>query len=204
MKGKPLEHWKFRKRGNWPLMTHRLYDTLVALHDAKAAGQPFIELDIHGNTAKALSERDWAFKSDGLDGTRWTITGRGEKALKVYSPVVKRGDGLCPRCGLRPVKEYSTGSRDNYCEECLETMPQSRRKAQRKLRRKGEKKRFQAQRQKLLADGGIPKCIRRDCDQSARVVDGVVQELCVRHRQEYMNHYNDRRRPNSRAAKART
>jgi hypothetical protein len=108
------------KRGDLPLITSNMLEILKRLRDAKDAGYPFIPLVMHGRTRNALFVvRDWIFESKGLDGIRYGITGRGLRALKVYEKAVRRSDGICPACGIRPKHVSRSGRRDGYCEECL-------------------------------------------------------------------------------------
>jgi len=133
MRGMPLVHWKQRKRRDLPLITPRMFAVLVALKAAKDADYPFIHLDgVDGRTIRALCDssnehsRGWAFESQGLDGVRYTITGAGERALKVYAPRLKRGDGICPRCGERPRRIRKRGAKAGtpaaYCVACESRM----------------------------------------------------------------------------------
>lgn len=110
-----------RRRNGLPTITARMQTILQRLRAAKDDGHPFIYLnDVHQRTLKALLERDWIFGSAAskLDRTRYTITGRGEKALAVYErPSPRRLDGICPMCGIHPKKRY--GERlYGYCGEC--------------------------------------------------------------------------------------
>lgn len=93
---------------------------LRQLREAKWNGSPFIEISsIHHRTLRSLIEHDWVFESPGQDGVRYTITGRGEDALKVYeAPVKRRYDGICPNCGKRPKHINKNGKQIGYCKEC--------------------------------------------------------------------------------------
>lgn len=111
--------WTMRHRDGLPSCTYRMLAVLQTLRAAKQADCPFVLLPgIHKRTLNALTERDWIFESDAPDGTRYTITGRGLKALKVYSePNRYRTDGLCKDCG-RPRKQAKSGYTYIYCDEC--------------------------------------------------------------------------------------
>lgn len=111
---------KAYKRGNLPLMTIPMLEVMRRLRDAKAADWPFIYLDdVHSRTLRSLFTRDWIFSSPGHDGVRYTITRRGEDALRVYEkPPIRHNDGLCPDCRTRPKKKTKTGNSYGYCDEC--------------------------------------------------------------------------------------
>lgn len=99
--------------------------TVLAQLDAAQdgdVGHYFIALDVPGTvdrrTISAMIRRDWIIASRGLDGVRYKITGRGAKALKVYSRRLRRLDGICPECGERPKRVRASGVLDSYCLEC--------------------------------------------------------------------------------------
>lgn len=103
-------------------MTPRMMDALIVLRDAKADGYPFIHLpDVDFRTLRALESEDraWVFGSDGLDGTRYTITRLGERALKAYQRPPKRYDNICPECNLRSKHVTKGGRKAGYCAVCL-------------------------------------------------------------------------------------
>lgn len=115
-----LTNWTIRVRRGLPLITPMMLTVLQQLRDAKNADMPFIALqDAHGNTLRALIQRDWIFASPGLDGMRYKLTGRGEKALKVYEQPLKRHDGICPDCGKNPKHITRGGHAEGYCLDCL-------------------------------------------------------------------------------------
>ena len=95
--------------------------TLRAAHESDV-GYLFAALDVpktvDRRTIRALMERDWIVRSEGLDGTRYKITGRGVKALMTYETPNNRRDGICPRCCERPRHTTRNGRRDAYCLEC--------------------------------------------------------------------------------------
>ena len=95
------DDWKVRSRRGLPSMTQHMMAVLKTLRDAKQADWPFIALPgVCKPTLKALIARDWIFESPGLDGLRYTITERGEKAIKVYEPAVEARGRHLP--DLRP------------------------------------------------------------------------------------------------------
>jgi hypothetical protein len=53
-----------------------------------------------------------------LDGVRYTITGRGMKALEVYERPTRHFDNVCPTCERRPRGVFATGKQMPYCVEC--------------------------------------------------------------------------------------
>lgn len=112
--------WKARTRAGLPQMTKRMYDILVMLRDAKKAGYPFVALpNVHKRTLNALTlERDWMVVSRGIDGDKYTITTRGEKALAVYEKPTRRFDKICPTCNVRPKHVNEDGYEYGYCLEC--------------------------------------------------------------------------------------
>lgn len=112
--------WKARRRANLPQMTKRMYDILVLLRDSKQAGFPFVALpNIHKRTLNALTiERDWMKESPGLDGVKYIITLRGERALTVYEKPTRRFDKICPTCNVRPKHVNEQGYEYGYCLEC--------------------------------------------------------------------------------------
>lgn len=111
--------WKARRRAGLPLMTKLMYDILYTLAHEKQFGVLFIDLShVHGRTIQAMTlERDWIV-AEAPDSPRYTITARGEKALKVYSAPARRFDGLCPRCGVEPRYVNDDGLQYAYCYEC--------------------------------------------------------------------------------------
>lgn len=120
-RGVPLIQWKARSRRGLPSITRRMFDVLVRLKQARDDDFPFIALeDVDPRTLRALcgEPRGWVFESPGLDGLRYTITGAGEKALKVYTPAERRGDGICPDCGIRPKHVSKGGRKYGYCQVC--------------------------------------------------------------------------------------
>lgn len=113
--------WKSRKLAGYPLMTNRMLVILEYLRDCKAQGWPAVALEgINPRTLNVMARHDWIFASSGLDGVRYSITARGLTALEVYSAPAKerRYDGLCPRCGERPVHIWPSGRSDSYCLPC--------------------------------------------------------------------------------------
>lgn len=236
-RGVPRTDWKQRVRRGLPMMTPRMMAVLQTLRDAKKADWPFIPLPgVHKRTLRSLIARDWIFESPGLDGVRYTITERGARALKVYEPVVKRGDGLCPQCGERPRHVFRTGRNCGYCLPCHREnerreralglskgrvdRPCSRCKKRPRhrnpggsystyctrcnatLKRQGRRKRRKALLRAIQNGASVPPC--QQCKLRPRAVrPGSVDDLCAECRRAYMSTYNDQRRVDSKAAKAR-
>lgn len=114
---KPPNYWQRRRAGLE--MTSTQFDILACLRDAKAQDMPFVHLmGIHKRTLSSLIAQDWIFASPGSDGTRYKITLRGEHALKIFTPVLRRNDGICPTCGIRPKHVFPNGKTYGYCIEC--------------------------------------------------------------------------------------
>lgn len=112
--------WTNRSRRGLPMITPPMLAVLQQLRDARDADMPFIDLPgVHGNTLRSLINRDWIFASPGLDGVRYKLTSRGEKALKVYEPLERRYDGICPDCGKNPKHVTRGGHHEGYCLDCL-------------------------------------------------------------------------------------
>lgn len=109
------------KRNGLPSCTRTMWEVMHHLLATKQAGYFFVPLhDVHHRTIHALVERDWIVSTK--DGQRHQITGRGEKAYRVYSNSnhdTRRFDGLCPDCGERPKIETPSGRDYGYCEQCL-------------------------------------------------------------------------------------
>lgn len=139
--------WKQRRRAGLPVMSRHMMLVLQDMRAAKASGFPFVDLSgVHKRTINALVRFDWIFESPGLDGVRYKITLRGEKALKVYERPTYRYDGLCPRCGLRPKKNWSSGKTCGYCDECL---------------RKRDKRQYALKGHQFRPDSVCPMCKER-------------------------------------------
>lgn len=103
-------------------------------------------------------------------------------------PKAKEGS-LCPRCQKRPRHVHPGGKQITYCEHCNRV-----RKRQNKRKNK-QRKLEQARRGELI-------CIR--CKSKPRhYTEHSVYDYCVDCWRDYMREYNDRRRPDSRAAKGR-
>lgn len=118
-------HLKLRntkKRDGLEPMSGQMKRILQYLRDAKERGEPFVALSYplaQRKTLHTLMERDWVFRSTGLDGSlTYKITSRGEKALDVYEPIRNRKDGICPHCNERPRPVWPSGKLGNYCAEC--------------------------------------------------------------------------------------
>jgi hypothetical protein len=115
--------WVKRQRGGIPSITSTMMGVLRHLRQAKRDEYAYQTLsDVHGRTINALLERDWIAESPGYDGTRYYLTGRGEKALKVYERPTRHFDGLCSQCEERPRGHWSNGNLKPYCDECQRTL----------------------------------------------------------------------------------
>lgn len=130
---KPATYWARERRGI--AMSSRMFDALQILRAAKESEFPFIDLPgVYKSTIRALVERDWIFPSPGLDGIRYKITARGEKAMRIFEePLRSNPNKICPDCGIRPKHVSSTGRLAAYCLECDRVL--SRRKWQHKTPR---------------------------------------------------------------------
>lgn len=98
-------------------------------------------------------------------------------------------DGLCPRCKVRTRHVTRNGTIRAYCNVCKKEMAKEERK--RKM-------------QRLLARitaGEHIKCLK--CDQPRYHTQNTVYDYCYEHYWQYMNEYNDRRRPDGAAARKR-
>lgn len=108
------------RRSGLPAMSRKMMHILQYLRQAKHENFPFADLpaEVHGRTINTLVERDWILASKGLDGVRYSITGRGLKALKVYEAPTRRFDGICCRCNERPRYQAKNGKLQPYCLPC--------------------------------------------------------------------------------------
>jgi hypothetical protein len=102
-------------------LTANQLKTLRVMADAKRNDDAWVTL---GSTAKktisSMVKRDLIFKSQGIDGSvKYTITGRGEKALAAAAAKKKkRRDGLCLVCGQAPATRKKNGTSTGYCQRC--------------------------------------------------------------------------------------
>ncbi len=97
---------------------------------------------------------------------------------------------ICPRCGERPRHQLKSGRYQTYCAECIH----EGRKEERRRRRERELERIQ--------NGEVLLC--RRCKNAPRRLAGkYLSDYCDDCYRAYMAEYNDKRRPNSRAAKER-
>lgn len=102
-------------------MTVHMLALLQDMRKAKRSGFNFVSLvGVHKSTINAAIEHDWIFESEGPDGLKYTITGRGEEDLTLYESPKKEYhfDSICPTCRQRPIEVYSTGRRAGYCHQC--------------------------------------------------------------------------------------
>lgn len=233
-------HSRQRQIQRQPSMGETSMNILIYLYNTKRDGHPFAGLDgANKNSITYLTRLDLIFTSDGLDGLRYKITGRGERVMRAYLKPPKRSDGICPDCCRNPKKVYSTGRRAGYCTDCL------RRTASRqcelgidgrrtrlpgrvcstcrkepchqfpggtystycrcclKERRRKERRQRRATLLTRVRQGEFVKCQKRGCDHPVYVAGNTVFEVCKDHHRQYMLEYNDRRRPDSQAARAR-
>lgn len=108
-----------RQRDPWPVMTSNMMAVLDYLRQAKQKEWPFVLVeDVDRRTLQALVDRDWVFESVAADGSRYSITERGERAYKAYEKPLRRNDGICPTCGIRPKHVTKSGIKIGYCLEC--------------------------------------------------------------------------------------
>ena len=112
---------EYRRQGH-PPMTEKMLTVLRRLKNAKVNEIPFTNLDdVHHRTLWALQNFDLIVQSNDrlLGTTEYTITGRGLKTLATCEKVVKRGDGICCRCGINPrTSYYPSGDLYPYCDDC--------------------------------------------------------------------------------------
>lgn len=110
-------NWQRRRLGYAP-MSANLMKVLNFLAGSKAAGWPFVALDVHKRTINALFAYDLIDASHDADGTRYRITERGERTRQAYAEPTRRSDGICPVCGIRPRHISASGKKYGYCIEC--------------------------------------------------------------------------------------
>ena len=109
------------KRTGFPLISEKMIAILQQLSDAKKTDYPQVALiDVRPRTIQAMERNDWIIETKWVDGMRYVITKRGEKALKAYQQPRHRTDGICSRCNVRPRGFYKTGTKRPYCVECLQ------------------------------------------------------------------------------------
>lgn len=106
-------------------ISRAMADVLTRLNEAKKRGDVFVALELTPDgkrSMRALVKRDWVFESAGLDGVRYTITGRGQRVIHKICQVKRyRRDGLCPRCGDNERKRDSS-----YCAPCCNELYRQR------------------------------------------------------------------------------
>jgi NMD protein affecting ribosome stability and mRNA decay len=90
---------------------------LTILYEAHERGDVFVTLFLDTDQKRCMRwmvKQDWVFESPGLDGVRYTITGRGQRIVEQIRQVKRyRRDNLCPRCGQDERKRESA-----YCNVC--------------------------------------------------------------------------------------
>lgn len=109
-----LVGWPHRTISDMPTCTALQLLVLQDLKTAQDGGYAGVDLKVNSRCIKTLLNRCWIAAIQRPQGTLYSLTARGERALRVYSlPVAKhRTDGLCPACGERPKDD--TG----YCHPC--------------------------------------------------------------------------------------
>lgn len=104
-------------------------------------------------------------------------------------PRASADHSICPRCNKRPRHVNPGGKQTTYCLHCKRVMA-------RQNKRKNRKRKIERARR-----GELFCCICKV--QPVHYTDNSVYDYCREHLREYMNAYNDRRRPNSRPARQR-
>jgi hypothetical protein len=131
--------WAMRRFKGHPMITAIMMLVLRHLKAAQDQDWEWIELPdyVHPATTKALLDRDWIVEASANGHTRYGLTKRGERYLRLYEcPREKRhSDGLCPTCRERPRHVYASGLVAGYCYQCEKTY----RKALRKMGRPQKK-----------------------------------------------------------------
>jgi hypothetical protein len=118
-----------RNRKDWGNCTAVMALAMIRLRESAEAGYPFRALDeFNRRIPRSLVGRDWAVQSNGIDGSlKYKLTGRGEKALEVFSELRRRGDRMCPACGEREKHVYGSGKSAGYCLPCVKRIDKERR-----------------------------------------------------------------------------
>jgi hypothetical protein len=99
------------KRRGLPTITGAMLEVLIQLRIAHDLDEPYIDLDgVDQRTVQALLVRMWIGKR-GVKYVDYMITDAGLSALKIYEPQLKRKDGLCPECGVRPKHVTRSGAK---------------------------------------------------------------------------------------------
>lgn len=112
--------WRQRNRANMRMSAIQLI-ILRTLHQANESGFPWQPLeDVHPKTLRYMIHQDWIVRSvSELEAfPRYRITGRGQKAMRVFDKEPRRFDGICCRCNKRQRQRFSTGVLAPYCREC--------------------------------------------------------------------------------------
>ncbi len=100
---------------NGVMLNRGQFFILAKLITAKERGFPWV--DLQGEQKRNLTNmqrNDWIVKSKGMDGVKYSITGRGEALLKDFAVRKHRTDGKCARCG----KNDRHKDRSSYCKKC--------------------------------------------------------------------------------------
>lgn len=114
----PVSNWKQRRRHGMN-MSRRMLLLLQQMRQAKQDDWPWVILEgVHKRTINSLLKFGWVAASVGLDGTRYSITVAGLKALSIFEQPPRRFDGICPACGIRPKQTKPNGRIYGYCVEC--------------------------------------------------------------------------------------
>lgn len=77
---------------------------------------------------KALWKRDFIDRFPVKDGYLYKLSYRGRELVDEINRPSYRHDGLCPRCGERPVAYSVNGLCKGYCLECLRNKPRKYKK----------------------------------------------------------------------------
>lgn len=119
------------RRGGLPYTKPVQIHILKWLHDpsSRATEQPFKVIRLEdlglslqgGKSVRSLINRDWIIESTkAFPETRYQITWRGIKALKILSASGKKhhADDMCSSCRKRPRHQYPSRLH-TYCLECI-------------------------------------------------------------------------------------
>lgn len=123
MKGKPSGEWRHRHIKGLPRMSRQQRDVLVYLRDVG----PLAQFSLDPRTLRALLRNAWV---DVTPDHCVALNAEGRRVLTLYlERPPKRGDDICPRCGVAPVHYLTTGARVGYCAPCAKAMVAARQTA---------------------------------------------------------------------------
>ena len=95
---------------------------LAKLMTSKERGYPWVDLKgERQRNLKNMQLSDWIVQSNGKDGVKYSITGRGETVLKAFAVKKHRTDKMCARCGNAPKQETR-----GYCRACAAVLSKER------------------------------------------------------------------------------